>query len=95
MYSPNRQAPDDGDRINIPPDYSGNAMLREPIAEPFDNGPHESANPLPPPPPRAPGILDRLSTEDLLLYGAAAFLIFRDGDDDLLSLGILLLIILL
>lgn len=33
-----------------------------------------------------------ISTEDLLIFGAAAMLVFRD--DDILSLGLLLLLIL-
>lgn len=91
MYSKNCIG-DSGD-IRVPPDYSGNAVMRDvPLPPPHSDG--TCGCPPPPPPlPIKPGLLDRISTEDLLIFGAAALLVFRD-DDDLLSLGLLLMLIL-
>lgn len=89
MYSKNYTGA--GGDIRVPPDYSGSAVLRDPPPPPPQNdGP---CGPVPPPPPARPGIFDAISVEDLLIFGAAAMLVFREGDD-LLSLGLLLMLIL-
>lgn len=90
MYSKNFIG-DSGD-IRVPPDYSGNAVTREPLPPPKD-GMCGCPPPPPPPLPIKPGFFDKISTEDLLIFGAAALLVFRD-DDDMLSLGLLLMLIL-
>ncbi len=74
-----------------PPPY------QPPPPPPYQPPPPPPYQPPPPPPPsphQRSGLLDRFSSEDLIIFGAAAMLVFRD-QDDLLSLGILLLIILM
>lgn len=80
-----------------PTDDDNERFRYEPPPPPHQPPPPPPYQPPPPPPPpplRRPGLLDRFSSEDLIIFGAAALLVFRD-QDDLLSLGILLLIILI
>ena len=50
--------------------------------------------PPPPPPCRRSGLMDRFSSEDMIIFGAAALIVFGD-QDDILSIAILILAILL
>ncbi|MBR0235384.1 MAG: hypothetical protein IJQ37_02895 [Clostridia bacterium] len=95
MYSKNFMG-DSPEKITVPPEYGGTSV-----------GADRFPPPPPPPPPKpddcrpdrlpAPpkhGLLDGISSEDLLLFGAALLILSRDGDD-ILSLGLLILLILL
>jgi|GEM_PF-4334198 len=85
---------DESERFRHDPSYQPPPPF-QPGPPPPPPPPYQPPPPPPPPPPhRLSGLLDRFSSEDLLIYGAAALLVFRD-QDDLLSLGILLLIILI
>ena len=76
----------------IPPDYGGNAFFGAPDADGCAPPPQD-VHCAPPPPRRETGIFDLFSMEDILLFGAAALLTFRDGSDAV-ALIILLFVIL-
>lgn len=106
MYSKNfSNADDQNERLTIPKNYDGSAFQ----SESANDRPSCSEAPperdvmrdIPPPPPvpvcpkRPPsGIFERLVGDDILLFAAAMLLILRD-DNDILSLGIILLLIFL
>jgi len=94
------------EKIKIPPDYDGSALFGESPPGPAQatdrsrgscNTEAPSEDHIPSnacATPKKPSILDKFKTEDVILLAAAAFLIFRE-ENDILSLGILILIILL
>lgn len=94
------------EKIKIPPDYDGSALLSGTNdREQADDRDCKASDPDEPNKnhhiqgktcdmPKKSGILDKFKTEDIILLAAAAFLIFRE-ENDILSLGILILIILL
>lgn len=96
MYTKNYREDENAERFGVPPDYSGNAIPAR--RERTDCPPHDDLpppiSPPAPPPPSKGGILDRFSSEDILIFGAVALLVFGNGDD-ILSLGLLLALILL
>ena len=104
MYAKNYSGDDISERFGVPPDYGGSAI--QPgrdgfgisggtIPPPCPERPHDGCGCIPPPPPPSHGgLLDRFSSEDLLIFGAAAFLVFGNGDD-IICLGLLLALILL
>ena len=104
MYAKNYSGDDISERFGVPPDYGGYAIptRRDNFGAPDGMPPPPPPCPERPPdrcvPPQLPpphgGLLDRFSSEDLLIFGAAAFLVFGNGDD-IICLGLLLALILL
>lgn len=76
--------------INQPQGFDEGASFEGPLGGNMPPPPP----PPPPPPCRRPGLMDRFSSEDMIIFGAAALIVFGD-QDDLLSLGILMLVILI
>ena len=94
------------EKIKIPPDYDGSALFsgtnnhgqtddrdRDTCATDGTNDNHHIQSKTCDTPNKS-CIFDKFTTEDIILLAAAAFLIFRE-ENDILSLGILILIILL
>lgn len=93
------------EKIKIPPDYDGSALFDEAQPNRAQTDDRSGACDTETPTedhilgktcasPKKSSILDKFKTEDIILLAAAAFLIFRE-ENDILSLGILILIILL
>ena len=92
MYSKNYMG-EKPENISVPPEYGGTSVGMPFPAPP----PEEPCDPhLPPPSPPIPrkGLLDFIPSEDLILFGAAALILSR-SENDLLSVGLLIMLVLL